>query len=104
MVSPVPSYLVLEPGRPVKVRVKDWRQEDRTITDPATKQPKSVNILVLSVSEVDGQPRETTLSFTSFKAQQLLAPLLNSGLVRSRVLEVVRRPAGYATEYEFRLL
>mgnify|MGYP001567325345 CR=1 FL=1 len=102
--TPQANYIILEPNTPVRLRVKAARQEDRPITDPVSRQPKIINVLVLDVTELNGQPLAKELSFTSFKAQQALAPLLNSGEAFRRILEVTYRPKGFATEYEFRVL
>lgn len=104
MVTPLASFVVLEPGRPVRLRARSARMETRDIRDPATERLKSADALVLDVYEVDGQPRETTLSLLSFKAQSALAPLINSGEAFRRELEITRRPRGFATEYEIRAL
>ena len=103
-IQPHPSFLVLEPNVPVRVKAKAARMETREITDPKTRQVKPLDMLVLDITEVNGVPEQTVLSFTSFKAQQALAPLVNSSELFRKVLEVTRRPRGYATEYELRLL
>ena len=102
--TPQANYIILETNVPTRVRVKGARQQDRPIRDPDTGKGKVVNVLVLDVTELNGQPMEKELSFTSFKAQQSLSPLINSGELFRKILEVTYRAKGYATEYEFRLL
>ncbi len=102
--TPQTNYIVLEPNVPARVRVKAAQLQDRPIRDPDTNQAKMISVLVLSVTELNGQALEKELSFTSFKAQQMLAPLINSGELLRKVLEVTYRPAGRLTQYEFRLL
>ena len=104
MIQPTPSFLVLEPNRPAELRVKAARLEDREITDSVKRQKKTLSILVLDVTEVNGKPMETSLSFTSFKAQQALAPLINSGELFRKRLWITMRGVGWSTEYEIRLL
>ena len=102
--TPQASYIVLEPNVPARVKVAKARLEDRPIRDPDTNQSKVVSVLVLDVTELNGQPLQKELSFTSFKAQQALSPLINSGELMRKTLEVTYRPAGRLTNYEFRLL
>ena len=102
--TPQASYIVLEPNVPARVRVKAARQEDRPIRDPDTGAAKVINVLILDVTELNGQAIQKELSFTSFHAQEDLAPLINSGEVFRKVLEVTYRPGGRLTRYEFRLL
>jgi len=104
VITPQPSYVVFPPNKPVRLRVRRAYQEDRPILDGRTRQPKVVNTLVLEVTEVDGVARETQASFIAFKAQQTLAPIINSGEIFRRVVEITYRPAGYQTEYEVHLL
>lgn len=104
VVTPQPSYVTFPPNKSVRLRVRRAYQEDREITDPKTRVRKTVNALVLEVTEVDGVARETLASFVSFKAQQALAPHINSGELFRHVVEITYRAAGYASEYEVRLL
>lgn len=102
--TPQSSYIVLEPNVPARVRVKAARQEDRPVRDPDTGQAKVLNVLVLDVTELNGQAIQKELSFTSFNAQQDLAPLINSGELFRKVLEVTYRPGGRLSRYELRVL
>ncbi len=102
--TPQASYIVLEPNKPTRVKVKAAKQEDRPISDPDTREAKILNVLVLAITEVNGQAVQKELSFTSFNAQQELAPLINSGELFRKTLEVTYRPGGRLTRYEFRLL
>ncbi len=102
--TPQASYIVLEPNVPARLRVKAARQEDRPIRDPDTNAAKIINVLVLDVTEINGQTVAKELSFTSFNAQQELAPLINSGEIFRKVLEITYRPGGRLTRYELRLL
>ena len=102
--GPRPSFLKLQPGKPYIVLAKAARYEDRVITDPVSKQQKTLSVLVLDLVEVDGVDQETQLSFTSFKAQQALDPLLKAGQLLMRPLQVTWSPKGFATDYEFRIL
>ena len=106
-ITPQPSFLVLEPNKPVTLKVRAARLEDRVVTDPRTRQGKVLSVLVLDVTQVNGVERETSLSFTSFKAQQTIAPLANSGELFRRQVQVTYRPKGafgYGTEYEVLLV
>ena len=102
-ITPQPSFLVLLPNVPVTLRVRAARLEDRPVTDPKTRRAKVLSVLVLEVDQVNGADRQTTLSFTSFKAQQTIAPLANSGELFRRQVQVTYRPKGafgFGTEYE----
>lgn len=103
-IEPQPSFLALEPNRPYRLRASGARLEDREITDPVTRQPKRVSVLVLDITHVNGETQPTTLSFTAFKAQQALVPFVNSGELFRRTFQLTRRGVGYATEYELVLL
>ena len=104
MVTPIPSFLVLKPNVPVRLRVRGVRQEEQLITDPETQQTKPLSVFLLDVTEVDGQPRVTTFSITSYNLQQALTPYIQSGELFRRILQVTKRGAGRGTKYEFQLL
>lgn len=99
-----PTFLALEPDTPVTVRVTSARLEDRETRDPATGIVSLKQALALEITEVNGQPLATSLSFLSAKAINALRPHIDSGEITRRRLQVTRRGRGYATEYEFRLL
>ena len=104
MVTPIPSFVVLKPNIPVRLRVSGSRQVEQTIIDPETQRAKPLSVYILEVTEVDGQPRQTTLSVTSYNLQQVLTPFINSGELFRRVLQLTRRGSGRGTHYEFQLL
>jgi len=98
------TFVVLEPEVPVMVRVRAARTEDREIRDPRTRAIKVVTVLVLELSEVNGELRQTELSLTSRNAQDQLQPWISSGELMRRRLQITLRGHGYATEYETLLL
>lgn len=99
MVTPTPNYIKLEPEKTKVLRFDKWYWEDRDITDPKTRQPKPVRVMVLHATEEDGKTVDLPFSALSYKLQQILAPLINSGALFTRPVSFTWHPRDYSTEY-----
>lgn len=104
MVTPTPNYVVLEPQKTKRLRFDRWSWEDRQIVDPQSRLNKTVKVMVLHVTEVDGQPADTLFSALSYKLQQTLAPLIDTGVLFTRRVDITWYPRGHATEYSVALV
>lgn len=103
MVTPQPSYVQLEPEKTKRLKFDKWWFEDRQITDPKSRQGKTVKAMVFHVTEVDGQPADTVFSVISYKLQQTLAPLIDTGQLFTRRIDITHYPRDYSTEYSVAL-
>ncbi len=99
MVTPQPNYVKLEPGITKRLRFDKWWWDDRTITDPKTRQPKPVKVMVLHTTEEDGKIVDLPFSVLSYKLQQTLAPLIDTGALFTRLVSITWYPQDHATEY-----
>lgn len=99
MVMPEPSYVKLEPDKTKVLRFDKWWWEDRQIVDPKTKVQKTVRVMVFHVTEEDGQAVDKVFSALSYKLQQTLAPLIETGVLFTRRVHITWYPRDYATEY-----
>jgi len=99
-----PGYVKLIPQRPTTMRADRWEWQTRQITDPLTRQLKTVRVMVLHITELDGAKTDTTFSTLSTKLQADLAPLIDSGMLFARRFSITHNPRGYATEYTVALL
>jgi len=104
MVEIPENYVKLEPNRPKRMLIKDWQWETREIVDPNTKSPKTVKVMTFNVTQEDGEPVQKPFSALSTKLQQSLAPLIESGQLFHRMVEITWYPRGYATDYAVHLL
>jgi hypothetical protein len=100
---PEPNYVQLEPEKTKRLRFDQWWWEDRQITDPRTRRPKTVKVMVLHATEEDGNPVDKPLSVLSFRLQQTLAPLIETGAIFTRTVSITWYPRDYATEYSVAL-
>ena len=103
MVMPEPNYVELEPEKTKKLKFDRWWWEDRTIADPRTRQPKTVKVMVLHATEEDGSPVDKPFSALSYKLQQTLAPLIDTGTLFTRQVSITWHPRDYASEYSVAL-
>ena len=104
MVMPEPSYVKLEPEKTKRLRLDKWWWEDRQITDPKSRMQKTVKVMVFHVTEEDGSPVDKIFSALAYKLQQTLAPLIDTGQVFTRPVEITWYPRDYATEYAVGLM
>jgi len=75
-VAGLENWVILSPGVPKKLRFSDHRFVSRQITDPVFGIVKTVQSLLLLVSEEDGSPVEKTFSVLSSKMVQELSGYL----------------------------
>lgn len=98
------NYVQLPPNKPVRMRLKNPRIEERQIRDPKTGLTKTVRALVFDVYELDGVPGQWIFSTLSEKLATQLMALWQSGVLQERAVEIVRLPRDFATEYEVRVI
>ena len=99
MVTPEPSYIKLEPEKTKRLKLDKWYWEDREITDPKSKLKKPIKCMVFHVTEEDGKPVDKTFSVIAYKLQLTLAPLIETGVIFTRRVDITWYPRDYATEY-----
>jgi hypothetical protein len=99
MVTPQANYIQLQPEKTKVMRFDKWFWEDREITDPKTRQQKPVRVMVLHCTEEDGKPVDLPFSALSYKLQQTLAPLIESGALFTRTVSITWHARDYSTEY-----
>ena len=104
MVMPAKNFVELKPETPKQMRVDSWYWETRAITDPATLRVAPKDVMVFHVTHEDGKPVDKTFSALAYKLQEQLAPLIESGHIFARLVEITWRPRGYATDYTVRLI
>ena len=103
MVMPVANYVKLEPNKTKRLKFDKWSWEERPIVDPRSKLEKTVKVMVFHVVEEDGQPVDKVFSALAYKLQQTLAPLIDTGTIFTRRIDLTWYPRGYATEYSVAL-
>ncbi|KKM87668.1 hypothetical protein LCGC14_1266460, partial [marine sediment metagenome] len=59
------NFLVLPDGEPTVIHMVDHEIQPRGILDSLTKKPKTINVLVFEVDEVNGVAMSTTWSITA---------------------------------------
>jgi len=93
------NYVQLVEGIPKRMRFTDHRIVPKTISDPITRQPKSVNVLEFDVSEEDGAPTAKKYSVSSEKHAQQLAPFLDGKLYTAKVFTITVHGKGFLREF-----
>jgi hypothetical protein len=96
------NFVKLRANVPKTLIMRNPRIEERTVTDPRTKAPKTVRAWVADVEQEDNVPVKKIFSTLSEKLASQLQSLHENGLLVGRRVTIVWRPAGYATEYEVR--
>jgi len=99
MVMPEPNFVKLVPEKTKRLKFDKWWKEQRQIIDPKSKMSKTVTAWVFHVTEEDGQPVDTVFSVLAYKLQQTLAPLIDTGAIFTRRVDITWYPRDYATEY-----
>lgn len=82
VVAEVENFVVLKPGRPVRMHFRAHKVVDRVITDPTFGVTRTVKSLLFLVDEQDGAPVDKTFSVLS----QKLAGELSGYLEENRYL------------------
>ncbi len=99
------NYVKLERDREkvLRIRAGSFRLEDRTITDPVTKQSKVRRAAVVDVVSEDGVPVSKTFSTLSEKLASSLSVLHDNGTLYTYSVAITMTGEGFATEYQLRL-
>ena len=98
------NYVKLAPGVEKVLMLSNPRVEPRTITDPITKQTKTVNAWVATVTEENHIPVHKTYSTLSEKHAAALQQLFDAGILPGRRIGITKYPRGLATEFSIRTL
>lgn len=98
------NYVILPPNVPKRLVLRNPRIEERIITDPRTKRTKTVRAWVADCEVEDGARVKKMFSTLSEKLAATLQSLHEAGQLEGRLIEITRRPADFATEYEVRVL
>jgi len=94
--------LVRDVEKVLRVKEGSFRLETRTITDPTTKKPKTVQAAVMDVYEEDGSPVTKVFSTLSEKLAAALQVAHNNGNLYRYRLGIKMVGAGFVTEYQIR--
>jgi len=76
LTSPIQNWIVLSPGVEKRLRFSNHVITKKTIVDPVTKLPKTVEALEFDVALDDGQPTARRFSIVSQKLAGDLGPYL----------------------------
>ncbi len=93
------NYIQLVPGKPARLHLLNPRIEARSITDPVTRQPKTVNVLVFGVDELDGKPVQSTFSTLSDKLALALKPWIDDKTISLRTVIITQVGQGFTADY-----
>jgi len=97
------NYVTLESGVPKRLHFAAGALVSREITDPLTKQAKTVRTLQFVVDQVDGRPEPTTFSVTAERLAAMLAPYLSEDRYRLYDFIITRIGEGFRTRYDMRV-
>jgi len=99
------NFVKLEPNveKVLKIKTGSFRIEPRTIVDPKSKEPKSINAAVMDVIEEDGAPVAKTFSTVSEKLASQLQVAAASGQLYSYRVGLKMTGSGFTREYSLRL-
>lgn len=98
------NYVRLQPGQPARLHFSHVEKMVKTITDPLTRRPKSVQSLEFSVDELNGQPVVSTYSIISDKHAQDFAPFLVGEKYRDYDFVITMTGQGFMTQYQVQAL
>lgn len=94
------NYVKLIPGVPARMHFTGHAYASNQIRDPKTGLIKTLNTLVFSVDQLNGEPVDTVYSVTSDKLMQHLEPHLPDNAYRGLLFSITRLGAEYLTSYE----
>ena len=75
-VSPIQNWVILSPGVERRLRFSDHRIVTKSITDPVSRGPKTVEALEFTVTMDDGAPVSRSFSVVSQRLAGELGPYL----------------------------
>ena len=96
------NYVRLEPGVKKRLHAVSHHYEDREITDPNTKQPKIIRVLVFQLDQEDGSPTTKQFSVTSDKLAQQLSPMLPDNAYSKWTMVIIKAGSSFQTEYSLK--
>ena len=94
------NYVRLQQGVPARLHFYHVEKMVKTITDPLTLKPKSVQSLEFSVDELNGRPAVSTYSIISDKHAQDFAPFLVGEKFKEYDFVITMTGTGFRTEYQ----
>ena len=99
------NYVVLEGDEDgVTITIRDHEDVSRQITDPVTKQPKTVQATELILESADGRPTDARMSILSDRLYALFSPYLRDKSYRGKRFHVQATGTGFRREYSLRVL
>ena len=98
------NYVILSPNTPTRMHFTHHEIFGKTITDPSTRQPKTVNSLQFTVDELNGQRVNAYYSTISDKHARDFAPYLAGDRYVRYDFVVTQVGEGFRREYQVQVL
>jgi len=98
------EYVIIQPGATKILMLDGVTTEDWSITDPETKELKTVPSLTFHVTEEDGKVVDKVLRIIQKRTVAILRPYVESGEIFKRKLKISRIGSGFTAVYEVSLI
>lgn len=96
------NHVILQPDTPARMHFVNYRIESRDITDPLTKQTKTLKALVFNVDELNGKPVQAVYSTISETHALQFKPYLDDKTFAQYDFTVVVTGSGFARQYSLK--
>ena len=97
MVDLPSNYVKLKAGDTVVMKFDNFTRHAPSVRDPVLGFNKTVNALVMHVSELNGQPADTIFSIVSEKLQQEMLPYLDQERYKRYRFTMTREAGDYSS-------
>jgi hypothetical protein len=98
------EYVDIKPDTTKTLKLDGVTTEDWQITDPETKEVKTVPSLTFHVIEEDGKPVDKVLRIIQKRTIAIIRPYVETGEIFTRKLKISRIGSGFTAVYEVSLI
>lgn len=98
------NIVMLENDKPTRLHFTDHQIESRTITDPVTRQPKTVNTLVFDVDRLNGAAVTAKWSTLAEKLAMQFQPYLEDKSYRSYEIIITQSGDGFRRSWSVQFI
>ncbi len=96
---PLGNYVIFDEGVPERLHFSDHQKRVKTITDPQTGRPRTINAVDFTVDRLNGQPVVSTLSIIQEGLYASIEPYLKERQYLAYDFIITKRGTGYQTKW-----
>ncbi|UTU47202.1 hypothetical protein [Huginn virus] len=101
--STLGNVLDFQPGETKRLKFQSYALRPMTIEDPTFKVPKTINVLSLLTSEINGEKKVLTWNIASDRLAANILPYIRDGTYTRRIFTVTKHGSGSLARYEIQV-